>query len=70
MLDPKGGEGVVVETDATGKPAIGVVLGAQPIERASTADALERRIKPQRHQDRRIDRGPSRMSLDRLDANV
>jgi len=33
VLDPEGGKGVVVETDAADEPAVRVVLSAQPIER-------------------------------------
>ena len=47
LVDPEGGEGVVVDADPTGKPAVGVVLGAQPVERPGAADPLECRVQPE-----------------------
>jgi hypothetical protein len=47
LIDPEGGQGVVVDADPAGKPAIGVVLGAQPIERPCAADPLECRVQPE-----------------------
>ena len=40
VLDPEGRQGVVVEADAAGEPAVCVVLGAQPVECPGRADAL------------------------------
>ncbi len=70
MLDPEGGEGVVVHPDPAGEPAVGVVLGAQPIERPGTADSLERGVQPEGGQDRRVDRRSPGVALDRLDPIV
>ena len=64
LLHAERGEGVVVHPDPAGEPAIGVVLGAQPIERPGRADPLERRVQPERGQDRRIDRRPAGMASD------
>ena len=47
LVDPEGGQGVVVDADPAGKPAVGVVLGAQAVERPGAADPLECRVQPQ-----------------------
>jgi hypothetical protein len=70
VLDPERREGVIVEPDPAGKPAVSIVLLTQPVERPGAADAFERRVQPQRHEDCRIDRWPSRMALDCLDARI
>ena len=70
VVDPEGGEGVVVHPDPTSEPAVGVVLGAQAIERPGRADRLERGVQPQRGQDRRVDRRSPGVALDRLDPIV
>jgi hypothetical protein len=43
VADAEVGEGVVVDGDAAGKPAEGVVVGAEPGEGAGGADALKGR---------------------------
>ena len=45
---------VVVDADTATEPAIGVVLLAQAGQRAGTANPVQCRIQPQRHQDRRV----------------
>ena len=70
MLDPEGGQGVVVDAHPAAQPAIGVVLGAQPIEGPRAADALERGVQPEGGQDRGIDRWPAGVTLDRPDPLV
>lgn len=70
VVDPEVGQRVVVDADAAADPAVRVVLGAQPIERPSRADTLERRVQPVRGQDRRIDRRPARLALGRPDPLV
>ena len=61
---------MIVDADAATQPAIGVVLGAQPIEGPRAADALERGVQPEGGQDRGIDRRPAGMTLDRPDPLV
>ncbi len=67
MLDPKGGQSVVVDTDPAGEPAVCVVLGTQSVERSGRADAFEGRIQPQRHKNPGVNGWPSRMPFHRLD---
>ena len=63
-------EGVVVDRYPATDPAVRVVLVAQAVERPGAADALERRIQPERDEDGRIDRRPTRVALDRADAVI
>lgn len=66
-LDPEVGEGVLLHPDPAGEPPIRVMLVAQPIERPRRADPLERRVQPERDEDRQVDRRPAAVALDRPD---
>lgn len=65
VAHPEVGQRVVVDPDDAADPAVRVVALAQPIELARRAHPVDRRPQPQRHQDRRIDRRPTRAALER-----
>ena len=69
-LHPEVGKGVVVHRDPAGEPAVGVVLGARPIERPGAADSLRGRVQPEADEDRRVDRGAATVALDGPDPRV
>jgi hypothetical protein len=57
VADAEVGQGVVVDADAAGQPAEGVVPQAQLGQGAGAADALEGGVQPQRHGDARVEGG-------------
>src|SRR5438132_1026076 len=46
------------------------MLLAQPVEGAGAPDALERRVQPERGENRGIDRGPPRVPFDRANGRI
>ena len=60
VLDAEIREGVVVDRDATAEPAEGVVVVAEPGQRAGRADALQRGVEPEGHAEAGVDGGTSR----------
>ena len=70
VLDAEVGQGVVIDADAAAEPAEGVVVGAEVVQGAGTADALQRGAQPQRREDTRVGGRASGMPFDGADAGV
>lgn len=65
LLDPEVGEPVIVQRHAARQPPIGGVALREPLQFARRPHPFNRRIKPQRKQNRRIGARPSRFALAR-----
>jgi hypothetical protein len=59
LLDPEVGGSVIVDRHAARQPAIGGVALGKPLQFARRPHAFDRRVKPQRKQNRGIGRRPS-----------
>jgi len=70
LVDAEIGQGVIVDRDATGQPAEGVVILAEPGQGAGAADAFQGGVEPDGGEDARIDRGPARAAFDGADPGV
>jgi len=55
---------MVVDRHPSAKPTVGVVVLAEYVEFSGTAHPVDRRVQPERHEDFRVDRIPSRPPLD------
>ena len=66
LLGPEVGEPVIVQRHAARPPAIGGVAFGEALQFARRPDPFNRRIEPQRQQDRGIGRRPSRLPVARL----
>jgi hypothetical protein len=64
-VDPEVGEPVIIQRHAARPPPIGGVALGKPLQFARRPHALDRGVKPQRKQNRRIDGRPSRFALAR-----
>jgi hypothetical protein len=64
------GEGVVVDGHAARPPAEGVVVGAQVVQGAGRADALQGGVQPQADADARVEGGVARPAQARADAVI
>jgi hypothetical protein len=70
VLDAEVGQRVVVDADAAAPPAEGVVVRAEVIQGAGTADALQRGVQPQGSEDARVGGRASGMPGNGADAGV
>ena len=65
VFDPEVGKPVMVQRHAARQPPIGGVALRKPLQFPRRTDPFDRRIEPQRQQDRRVGRRPSRFALAR-----
>ena len=70
VLDPEVAQRVVVDTHPAAQPAVGIVAVAQPVEFACRAHAVQRRVQPQAHQNRRVDGRAPDAAFDGTDLRV
>jgi len=69
-VHPKIGQRVIVHRHAPADPPVRIVFLAQPRHRPRAAHALERRVQPQRHENRRVDRRATGVPLHGLDLGI
>ena len=70
VINAEVGQGVVIDEDAAAQPVEGVMLDAQEVEGAGTADAFEGGVQPQGGQKGRVDGGPPWATRDGADLVV